>query len=254
MIIGCPKCETTFSLPDELFSPGKKARCSQCGNVFAMSAPADAEPAASSGGGETAPPAPEKQSFLKRWFTLIAATAAGLLLLLLVVGGYLIYSSFSSSTPTTAEEKAGEISGESPAQAADGAPSLLDGLSLDAIRYFFVDNKEIGRILVIQGEVINISQTNKDYIVVEAVLQNEHKHEVAKKFQYCGVPLTLFQLQNLSEKDLEDTLTNRLTILTNNTNIPPGGRVPFVTVFTTPPDSMRHFEVRVVDASDSPQE
>lgn len=37
MIIFCPRCETTFFLTDALCRPGRRGRCSLCGNVFFLS-------------------------------------------------------------------------------------------------------------------------------------------------------------------------------------------------------------------------
>ncbi|SBV94610.1 conserved hypothetical protein [uncultured delta proteobacterium] len=36
MIVTCPQCETKFDIPDDKYRPGRKARCSNCGNVFAL--------------------------------------------------------------------------------------------------------------------------------------------------------------------------------------------------------------------------
>ncbi|MCC8194362.1 MAG: zinc-ribbon domain-containing protein, partial [Deltaproteobacteria bacterium] len=36
MIVSCPSCETKFEIPDDKYRPGRKARCSNCGNVFAL--------------------------------------------------------------------------------------------------------------------------------------------------------------------------------------------------------------------------
>lgn len=36
MIVTCPNCETKFDIPDDKYRPGRKARCSNCGFVFAL--------------------------------------------------------------------------------------------------------------------------------------------------------------------------------------------------------------------------
>lgn len=36
MIVTCPQCETKFDIPDDKYRPGRKARCSNCGNVFPL--------------------------------------------------------------------------------------------------------------------------------------------------------------------------------------------------------------------------
>jgi hypothetical protein len=115
------------------------------------------------------------------------------------------------------------------------------------VRQFVVENAKIGRIAVIQGVAINVSQSPKEYVVVEGRLMDEGKKPLAQVRQICGVPLTLFQLQYLSEEEIKETLNNRIAILTNNTNIPPDGKVSFVLVFSKIPPNMKTFDVRVID-------
>jgi hypothetical protein len=97
---------------------------------------------------------------------------------------------------------------------------------------------------------------------VEALLYDEQKNILARTQQLCGVTLTLFQLKVLTQKELEEALNNRVSILTNNVDIQPGGRVPFILVF---PDLSKEvfsessagrlasYRVRVIDARDSQQ-
>jgi predicted Zn finger-like uncharacterized protein len=42
MIVTCPQCRTKFDIPDDKYRPGRKARCSNCGKVFALPEPDDA--------------------------------------------------------------------------------------------------------------------------------------------------------------------------------------------------------------------
>ena len=64
--------------------------------------------------------------------------------------------------------------------------------------------------------------------------------------------LSLFQLQVLSEKEMESFLNNKVEILTNNTNVPRGGEVPFMVLFYAPPEGIAEFGVRIVDVKDVP--
>lgn len=255
MIIACPRCETSFSLPDELYKPGKKARCSQCGNVFPMPAqePEAVRDDITSAFGDTAAPempVPPALHLWKKHMTALIAAAAVLLLLILGYGGFLMYRSFTTASSGTkpVEEPARDTRPENQAE----FEKLINSISLDEVRQFVVDNAKIGRIAVIQGVAINMSQTPKEYIAIEAKLLDSNKRVLAQVRQLCGVPLTLFQLQYLSEAELNQTLTNRIAILTNNTNIPPGGKVNFAAVFTKVPENMRTFEVRVIDVREVP--
>jgi len=60
-------------------------------------------------------------------------------------------------------------------------------------------------------------------------------------------------LQVLGEQELETALNNKIEILTNNTNVPPGGEVPFMVVFYNPPASVAEFGVKVVEARTPPE-
>ena len=66
--------------------------------------------------------------------------------------------------------------------------------------------------------------------------------------------LSLFQLQVLSEKEMESFLNNKVEILTNNTNVMRGGEVPFMVLFYAPPEGVAEFGVRIVDARDVPDQ
>jgi translation elongation factor EF-G len=58
----------------------------------------------------------------------------------------------------------------------------------------------------------------------------------------------LFQLQVLGEQDIEQALANKIDIMATNTNVLPGGEVPFMVVFYSPPDNAAEFGVKVIDA------
>ena len=254
MIIACPRCETSFSLPEDLYRPGKKARCSQCGNIFLMPdrQPEDTDEFGPASGDAAAPEMPSAASvpFWKKRLPALIAAAAICLLFVLAYGGFRIYRSLTApSAGVTA--KTPETADQRPDQQAEH-DRLIASISLDEVRQFVVDNAKIGRIAVIQGSAVNVSQTPKEYVAVEARLMDENKRVLSQVRQLCGVPLTLFQLQYLSEAELKETLNNRIAILTNNTNIPPQGRVSFAVVFTKVPDNMKTFEVRVIDVRESP--
>lgn len=252
MFIVCPQCETVFSLSDALFKPGKKARCSQCGNVFFMTESQQASAEPESGFGQTvAPVARHDPAPSKNYRKVIFGCVTALLVLSLAYGGWLIFRSFSGydggkDGSTVADH------GSAPPDKQEEYERLINSISLDEIRQFLVENTQMGPLMVIQGVAVNISAGNKDYVTIDARVLDDKGTVLAQQRQLCGVPLTLFQLQSLSESEIKESLNNRITILTNNTNIPEGGKVPFVVVFPNPPQNMRTFEVRVIDARDTP--
>lgn len=325
MIVACPRCDTRFDIPDDKYRPGRKARCSHCGNVFplpeltapeavapdvagdvnrasvkdalfssfeadmqkALSEEAVSDPAAETAEQETdsgpsapdfseldeadtlPPPAsvedavldanaekPTKRSRKNPVVILVGVLA----LLLFCVGGFFLYSAFFSSDPALA-----------PAQKIDSRTSLaLDGkggaegdeadavrqsavrrLTLEKVRQYTVtENSKTGRMVVIEGDVVNNFDTPKDLILLEVTLYDAKGNALVAREQYCGVTLSFMQLTTMPKAALENALSNQMDIFTNNTNIPPGGRVSFMTVFFNLPSAAYEFEVKIVDVKD----
>lgn len=76
MIVTCPSCETKFEIPDDKYRPGRKARCSNCGNVFVLPDMAgDAPPVDPASALE--PPEPAPASFGADLDALLAQAEAG---------------------------------------------------------------------------------------------------------------------------------------------------------------------------------
>jgi predicted Zn finger-like uncharacterized protein len=301
MIVACPQCETKFEIPDDKYRPGRKARCSNCGNVFplpelAASSTGDAgvpsleddlfasldadvknalpeeapapfsdkdgsEKDGSENNGEDSafkdfapepeeddvppPPASVEDAVLdsneekpakrgrKKLFIILAAV---LVLLLLGGGGFLLYSVFFSPVePTAAAQKVDSrtslaLDGKSGADAKEGdasRQSAVRRLALEKVRQYTVaDNQKAGRMMVIEGNVVNNLDTLKDLILLEVTLYDEKGNPRVLREQYCGVTLSLMQLTTMPKAALENVLNNQTDIFTNNMNIPPGGRVP----------------------------
>jgi hypothetical protein len=249
MHVTCSRCDTTFSLPDELYKPGRKVRCSNCRYVFPLyvqpvvqAGPADLPPLPAEA---RADPAPGRRP--RKAMSVVLSLAAAVLLVLLGYGGYLLYGVLFSA-PGDAPDQADAV----PDAARADYERRIKSIALEDIRQFHVDNASSGRMLVIQGLAVNRSDGNKDYIAVEASLLNADNKVLRKAEQLCGVALTLFQLQTLGPAELKEALDSRVTILTNNTDVPPGGKTPFVVIFSSPPADVRTFEVRVIEARDSP--
>ncbi|CAK7010272.1 MAG: hypothetical protein DELT_02051 [Desulfovibrio sp.] len=325
MIVVCPQCETNFDIPEDKYRPGRKARCSSCGNVFSLpelagpgveeqaasvaddataaldadiqaTAPEEAvadeavfeEPAfeepAPAGQPEeatendpeetppldAAPPAsvddavfdaseekPAARSRKKLFIILAAATV----LVLLILAGVLLFSVFSSSDPVTPPTKNADTrtsltldgkSAEGGESGDDARQAAVRRLALEKVRQYTVtDNEKTGRMVVIEGSVVNNFDTPKDLILLEITLYDEKGNPLVLREQYCGVTLSLMQLTTQPKAALENALNDQRNILINNMGIPPGGRVPFMTVFFNLPSAAYEFEVKIVDAKDS---
>lgn len=94
------------------------------------------------------------------------------------------------------------------------------------VRQYYVDNEKVGKVFVIEGKVVNEFPDPKELVSVEAAIYDKDKKPLATKKQLGGVQLSLFQLQVLSEKEMESFLNNKVEILTNNTNKMLAARFP----------------------------
>lgn len=222
MEITCPHCTSRFNLPDELVGAGSKLRCSVCKTVFVH----NPEPETFLPGHDELPDAPAGSHNGKRKLIVSAV-----LLVLCVVG---IYWFFKPSDDAT-EAK---------------IPAEVELLTMRNIRQYYVDNEKVGKIFVIEGRVVNEFPQPKGLISVEAAIYGDNKKLLALKRQLAGSQLSLFQLQVLSDKEMEAFLNSKMEILSNNTNVPRGGEVPFMVLFYKLPDGLKEFGIRIVDAKD----
>lgn len=222
MEIKCPHCSSRFNLPDAAAKPGVKLRCSICKNVFPLSAEA---PAA-----KDDTPKPKSRGKMKLWLALSLVIA-------ILTGGasYWFYNSASVQPDLTPEEQSKKV-------------ALL---TMRNVRQYYVDNEKVGKVFVIEGRVVNEFPEPKELIAVEAAIYGSDKKALATKKQLAGTQLSLFQLQVLSDKEMESFLNNKIEILSNNTNIRQGGEVPFMVLFYAPPDNVAEFGVKIVDVKDA---
>lgn len=233
MEISCPKCSSRFNLPDSAAKPGAKLRCTVCKTVFQLpgqpAAPVTAAPESPSSG-ELLPEMPSrKKSRLWLWLSCV------FLLLLLAAGGGWYYLQQSSSPPESGEEIAKKV----------------ERLTMRNVRQYNLLNEKVGKVFVIEGKVVNEFDTPRDFIELEGAIYDADKRLLASKRQLAGTQLSLFQLQVLTEKEMESFLHNKMEILANNTNVPPGGEVPFMILFYAPPDNVAEFGVKIVDVKTS---
>lgn len=222
MEITCPKCSSRFNLPDKVAKPGAKLRCTVCKTVFQLPGK---------------PPEREKlpdmaapgKSGKKIWISLFV-------LLLLCAGG------------------AGAwyyLQGRAPQESVEDVAKKVERLTMRNVRQYNLLNEKVGKVFVIEGKVVNEFNEPKDFIELEGAIFDNAKRTIAAKRQLAGTQLSLFQLQVLSEKEMESFLHNKMEILANNTNVPPGGEVPFMILFYAPPENVAEFGVKIVDVKNS---
>ena len=231
MEVRCPTCSSRFNLPDAAAREGAKLRCSVCKQVFSLTREI-------LGGMDTPAPTVAVPPKKKLGTKLIVVVLIGLMLGLgCGVGAIFLFGGNAEEiTPPSEQELARKVA----------------MLTMRNVRQYFVDNEKAGKVFVIEGRVVNEFPEPKELIAVEAGLYDKDKKPLAVKKQLAGTQLSLFQLQVLSEKEMEAFLNNKVEILTNNTNVRTGGDVPFMVLFYAPPATVAEFGVRIVDVKDVP--
>ena len=129
----------------------------------------------------------------------------------------------------------------------------VKNISLEDVRQYFVTNEKIGNIFVLEGKAVNRFNKPKELIKLRATLYDDKGNVFKTKEFYCGNTVSLFQLQVLTQKELEASLNTKLGILTNNTFIKPGGSTPFMVVFYALPENVQEFGLEVIDVKDPPK-
>jgi hypothetical protein len=240
MEITCPTCLSKFKLPEAAVKPGAKLRCSVCKTVFPLPDAAEegaAAPAAPAAPAESPPEAPlsmQKPVRSKKALLFVA----GVLAIVVAAGGGLWWFWGGGALKT------------SPSAAGIPLAQKVAKLVMRDVRQYYVTNDKIGPISVIEGKIVNGFAEPKELIEVEAALYGQDKDPLLTKRQFAGTSLSLFQLQVLEEKALESFINNKLEVLANNTDIPPGGEVPFMVLFFSPPPTVTEFGVKIVDVRD----
>ncbi|MCR4667276.1 MAG: zinc-ribbon domain-containing protein [Desulfovibrio sp.] len=228
MEVKCPKCSSRFNLPDQVAKDGVKLRCSVCSHVFPLELKGAEEKE------EEKLVLPEQKKSKKRVILL------SVLLFLLCLAGAIAWQFMFSGD-------------KEPGIASDiELANKVKLLTMRNVRQYIVENEKIGKIFVIEGKVVNEFPEPKELIAVEGAIYSRDKRVIATKKQRCGTQLSLFQLQVLSEKEMEAFLNNKVEILTNNINLKQGAEVPFMILFYAPEEEVAEFGVRIVDVRDSP--
>ncbi len=141
----------------------------------------------------------------------------------------------------------GSLSGEK--QGEEKIDKVKD-IALRNVRQYYIPNEKAGNVFVVEGKAVNNFATPKERIKVEITLFDEKGQVLASKQLLCGNTLSQFQLQVQSEEEINASLSSEVGILTSNTFLKTGMDTPFMAVFFKPPDAVKEFGVKVIDALD----
>ncbi|SFM73164.1 DUF3426 domain-containing protein [Thermodesulforhabdus norvegica] len=115
---------------------------------------------------------------------------------------------------------------------------------------FFIENLNVGQMLVIQGEIRNVSPYPVSFVTLEAKLIGiDGKVVMSQKF-FPGNVLSRDELTQLSLKEIQDRLSRREGDNLSNVHIKPGQTVPFMAVFySLPPiEELTDYSISYVNA------
>jgi predicted Zn finger-like uncharacterized protein len=270
MIVQCPECSVRYNLDDERIGPkGSKVRCTRCGHVFQVSklkeefiedtvdqvfskAPAffddSTETAGDSDDGDKASSKPEGSHKTGRGRKIFLWLLLVLLILVGVgIGAYYYAPHLLDNTGT------GAFTGNKVEKQKPGTDTVIPEIALENVRQYFVKNEKIGQIFVVEGKAVNEFKVPKELIKLRIKLFDEQGEIIGSKEFLCGNVVSYFQLQVLKEDELESALTAKVGILTNNTNLKPETGVPFMVVFTNPPETLSEFALEPIEAKDPPE-
>jgi predicted Zn finger-like uncharacterized protein len=244
MIVTCPECLTKFRFDEEnIPEEGIKVRCSRCQHIFSLAKPAPAEESfyaqdetlAADQGDEAIYPRPSRRWFFHwKW--------AALVLLAAVVGGGIFYLGKTLTLPRFStlgkyvDEKAGVLKKftlNSPLlKRYLGIKDPNEGyLALEKVRGYYLENNNLNRVFVIEGEAVNHWKESRSFIKVKGVLLDSKGNKVQEKEVYCGNLLSEKDLKEMNKAAIEKSLSSQFGISFSNVNLQPDKTVPFMIVF-----------------------
>ena len=237
--------------PAEPASSQQKAHFDDDGGAFITGLDAEmdkhAKPAASGGeddflnslGGAAEAPKKDAKPGKKKLIIIGAAVAA----LVLIIAALFVFKPWTKMNIPFL----GSLSGKK--ETAENADKVKD-IALRNVRQYYIPNEKAGQIFVVEGKAVNNFTTPKERIKIEVSLFDEKGHVLVSKQLLCGNTLSQFQLQVQGEEEISSSLASEVGILTSNTYLKTGMDTPFMAVFFKPPDAVKEFGVKVIDALD----
>lgn len=129
---------------------------------------------------------------------------------------------------------------QAPTQEQDSNNIDLHSLRLEKVRQYFVDNEKVGRILVIEGQVVGQKPFLSSTTHIEAAIIGEDKKPLEKKEQKVGGTLSLFQLQKMDKEELENS-----QYLALDSNIKKQ-EFHFIVLFYNPIRTVSEFTIKII--------
>jgi len=195
----------------------------------------EAEPARAPSGESTA----RRESPRPRSYA--GPAVAAVLAVLLAAGGYL---GLTTSGRKTLERAVPGIA------ALWGKPAALSAPKYDLrnVIGYYESGAASPRILVIKGQVANLSTVEKSGIQVHAALLDNTDAVLAQQAVYAGNVLSGESIRKGDRNTLSKALGNRLGESLANMNLAPGKAIPFMVVFFDAPANMDSYKLEAKDS------
>jgi len=187
-------------------------------------------------GGEPfpAPPLPRKSPMSRVLLLLVL-----LLLILCGVGGYFYFMGNGQQIIDSLILKA---KGEAPQ-----AP-VEQRIGLNITGSSYVNNREAGQLLVVQGSATNNFTSTRTAISVKGVLLDAAGKVLQQQTIFCGNYLDEEKLRSMKYAQIEEAMNNQFGDSLSNMNVSPGKVLNFTIVFRNIPKEMANINVEVVDS------
>jgi predicted Zn finger-like uncharacterized protein len=113
----------------------------------------------------------------------------------------------------------------------------------DTLTYKYIDNAKAGRLFVLTGQVKNGHSEPMSFLRVTGKLIKKGKIPADTKTVYCGNVLSDIDISNMDMHAIDDRLQKLAGENRSNINIKPDQTVPFMIVFSNPPDDLEEYEL-----------
>lgn len=174
---------------------------------------------------------------------------AYLIVVVLVLGGVYIWL-----FPDLAVKVGDKIKGLPIVERIVGTDTEKESRSLDVaksnveitdIEERYMENWVIGNLLVVEGIAVNNNDYSVSKIMVRGRVLNQSGDSIMEVESYCGTIISDEELLNLTEIEIRQELSNPYGSGFPNKDIPNGGKIPFMLVFTNPPEGASEFTVEL---------
>lgn len=185
-------------------------------------------------GGSPAPESPRRRSFA-------GPAVAAVLAAVIAAGGYLGFTTSGRKTLEGAIPGVAALWGGSPEGPAGPKYDLRNVIG------YYESGSASPRILVIKGQVANLSKVEKSGIRVQATLLDNTDAVLAQQVVYAGNALSGEAIRKGDRDSLSKALGNRFGEGLTNMNVAPGKAIPFMVVFFDAPGTMDSYKLEAKD-------